>query len=126
MKQLILIIALLSVLYTKAQNLVGTTRDNIEFIAKTENWKITKSTTKTGTPFIEVDDEDAFKFYYFRNDTCVMYLVFYNKIGGDDIVSVLDKTYPKQDTTWYSDNTMINVAYDEILRGFYVKYKLIK
>ena len=126
MKQLILITALLSVFYSKAQNLVGTTRDNIEFIAKTENWKMTKSTTKTGTPFIEVDDEDAFKFYYFRNDTCIMYLVFYNKIGGDDIVSVLDKTYPKQDTTWYSNNTVINLAYDEVLNGYFVKYRLAR
>jgi hypothetical protein len=106
--------------------MVGVSRQDIEFAAKTEQWKSTSSTTKTGIPFIEVDDDDSFKFYYFKNDICVMYLVFYNKISGDEIVKVLDATYPKQDTMWYTDNTVIDLAYDEILSGYFVKYKLIK
>lgn len=126
MKQLILTATLLSSLFAKSQNLVGVSRQDIEFIAKTEHWKTTTSTTKTGVPFIEVDDADSYKFYYFKNDTCAMYLVFYNKISGDEIKQKLDETYQKQDTTWYSNNAAINLYYDEILKGYFVKYKLIK
>jgi len=126
MKKIITILLLISTLLVKSQNMVGVTRKEIEYIGQTEKWKMTTSTTKTGTPFIEVDDEDSYKFYYFNNDTCTMYLVFYNKIGGDEIIQKLDETYPKQDTTWYTNNTLINLAYDEILRGFYVKYRMIK
>ena len=126
MKRLILTATLLSSLFAKSQNMVGVSRQDIEFAAKTEQWKSTSSITKTGIPFIEVDDDDSFKFYYFKNDICVMYLVFYNKISGDEIVKVLDATYPKQDTMWYTDNTVIDLAYDEILSGYFVKYKLIK
>lgn len=126
MKQLILTATLLSSLFAKSQNLVGVSRQDIEFIAKTEHWKTTTSTTKTGVPFIEVDDVDSYKFYYFKDGICAMYLVFYNKISGAEIVKTLDATYSKQDTTWYSNNAIINLEYDEILEGYFVKYKLIK
>ena len=56
-----------------------------------------------------------------------MYLVFYNKINSDEIKKVLDATYSKQDNNvWYTDNTVIDLAYYEILNGYFVKYKLIK
>lgn len=127
MKRLILTATLLSSLFAKSQNLVGVSRQDIEFIAKTEHWKTTTSTTKTGVPFIEVDDVDSYKFYYFKDGICAIYLVFYNKINSDEIKKVLDATYSKQDNNvWYTDNTVIDLAYDEILNGYFVKYKLIK
>jgi hypothetical protein len=45
MKRLILTATLLSSLFAKSQNLVGVSRQDIEFIAKTEQWKTTSSTT---------------------------------------------------------------------------------
>ena len=45
MKRLILTATLLSSLFAKSQNLVGVSRQDIEFIAKTEHWKTTTSTT---------------------------------------------------------------------------------
>jgi hypothetical protein len=126
MKRLILTTTLLISFFVKSQNLVGVSRKNIEFIAKTEQWKTTSSTTKNGIPFIEVDDADSYKFYYFKNGICAVYLVFYNKIDSNEIKKVLDTTYHKQNNIWYTDNTVIDLAYDEILEGYFVKYKLIK
>lgn len=126
MKSLLLTTLLLISFFVKSQNLVGLSRKNIEFIAKTEQWKTTSSTTKNGIPFIEVDDADSYKFYYFKNNICAVYLVFYNKIDSNEIKKILDVTYPKQNNIWYTDNTIIDLAYDEILEGYFVKYKLIK
>lgn len=126
MKSLLLTTTLLISFFVKSQNLIGVSRKNIEFIAKTEQWKTTSSTTKNGIPFIEVDDVDSYKFYYFKNGICAVYLVFYNKIDSNEIKKVLDATYSKQNNIWYTDNTVIDLAYDEILEGYFVKYKLIK
>jgi hypothetical protein len=35
--------------------MVGVSRQDIEFAAKTEQWKSTSSTTKTGIPFITIE-----------------------------------------------------------------------
>lgn len=126
MKRLILTATLLSSLFAKSQNLVGVSKSDFEFISKTENWKTTTSITKNGIPFIEVDDADSFKFYYFKNGVCVRYIIFYNDIKGEDIKKVLDDTYSKKDNIWFTDNAIITLNYDEILKGYFVEYKLVK
>lgn len=108
-----------------AQNLIGATRKDVEFMAAAHGWRTCKTNLKEGQ-LLQVEQGDTLRFYYFRDELCTVSVIFYGGVPGSMIREMLNKNYSRNDTAWYSGNTVIKLLYDETLDGYFVKYRLVK
>jgi hypothetical protein len=125
MKNLVFAVLVFCSLICKSQDLLGTTRKDIEFMATAQGWNCSRSGLK-GAQLIKVEQPDALHFYYIKDNICTVHIIFYEGVQRAEIGKMLDEKYNKTDTAWYSGNTVIKLMYDESLNGYFVSHRLVK
>ena len=125
MKKLMIILLLVLSASAQAQNLVGTKRSDIKFVADSEGWHYQEAKGVNGVPFIEVaQDSNNIKFYFFNQfDVCTTYLVFYGDRSLEEISESLSAAYARRNDLWFAENCVIAVERDDSLNGYFVKFK---